>query len=399
MSWQGDPYGYRSPAAAPLVVDPTVIEPPRRRSRGGLVGLFAVAAILFLGFAVALAAGVLVHRPLSTGTFARPGTAATRAPASPVAPVGGALDADRLAAQIDPAIVDINTTLGYQRAKAAGTGVVLTASGVVLTNNHVIAGATEITAVDVGDGRTYQVTVLGYDEADDIAVVQLDGAAGLAVAPTGDSSSVVAGAAVLALGNAGGVGGTPSAAPGTVLDTDQTITATDESGASERLTGLIEVAADIQPGDSGGPLVSADGHVIGIDTAASAGFRYQAAGGRGFAIPINQALAVARQITDGPAGAGVHIGPTAFLGVETTSLRRYAGAAVVNVVADSPAAGAGLGYGDIIESVDGASVDSPATLGDLMAPHHPNDVITLGWSDRFGRSHIATVTLGQGPPA
>jgi len=224
-----------------------------------------------------------------------------------------------IAAKVDPGLVDINTNLGYQNAQAAGTGMVLTADGEVLTNNHVIQGATSISATDVGNGKTYTATVVGYDRSHDVAVLQLKGASGLATVTTGDSSNVAVGQGVVGIGNAGGAGGTPSVAGGSVTDLNQTITASDEGdGTSEQLTGLIQVNCDIQPGDSGGPLVNTDGQVVGMDTAASAsqGFTFQGATGQGYAIPINQALKLAKQIEAGNASTTVHIGATAFLGVE-----------------------------------------------------------------------------------
>ena len=146
----------------------------------------------------------------------------------------------------------------------------LTSTGEILTNNHVIDGATSISVTDVGNGKTYKATVVGYDKSHDIAVLQLQGASGLKTAKIGDSSKATVGESVVAIGNAGGTGGTPSAAGGSIVALNQQITASDElGGASEQLTGLIEVNADVQPGDSGGSLVDSAGQVIGIDTAAS----------------------------------------------------------------------------------------------------------------------------------
>ena len=180
----------------------------------------------------------------------------------------GSSDVSSVASAVDPALVDINVTLGYQSGRAAATGIVLNSSGLVLTNNHVVTGATSISATDVGNGQTYSATVLGYDRSHDIALIQLQGASGLKSAQLGDSSKVSVGDAVVALGNAGGVGGTPSAAAGSLVALDQQITAGDQgSGDSEQLTGMIQTDANIQPGDSGGPLVNTAGQVIGIDTA------------------------------------------------------------------------------------------------------------------------------------
>src|SRR5216684_6537950 len=158
----------------------------------------------------------------------------------------------QIASKVDPGLVDVVSTLGYQNGKAAGTGMVLTSTGEVLTNNHVIDGATSIKVTDVGNGRTYTVKVVGYDKSRDVAVLQLQGASGLQTV-TLSSSSPQTGQKVVALGNAGGKGGTPSVATGTVNSLGQTITASDQSsGNAEQLTGLIGTNAAIQPGDSGG---------------------------------------------------------------------------------------------------------------------------------------------------
>src|SRR5215468_1744252 len=178
----------------------------------------------------------------------------------------------QIAAKTDPSLVDINTNLALQGGQAAGTGQVLTSDGEILTNNHVIAGATSIKATDIGNGRTYTAKVVGYDQTKDIAVLQLQGASGLQTADLGDSSSASVGQKVVALGNALGKGGTPSVATGHVAGLGAAITASDAgAGTSERLTGLIHHNAGIQPGDSGGPLVNTAGEVIGINTAASSG--------------------------------------------------------------------------------------------------------------------------------
>jgi S1-C subfamily serine protease len=308
-------------------------------------------------------------------------------------------DISSIAAKASPDLVDINTALSYQGGQAAGTGIVLTSSGLVLTNNHVISGATQISAVDVGNGRSYPGVVVGYDRSHDIAVVQLRGASNLAAATIGDSSKVVVGDEVVGLGNAGGVGGTPSSAGGAVTALGQAITATDESdGTSEQLSGLIEVNANIQPGDSGGALVDTQGQVIGVNTAASAGFSFQTAGGQGFAIPINQAISIAHQIESGQGTAAVHIGATAFLGVlVSVGNSSTSGATLARAVPGGPAALAGLSTGDTITAIDGHTVEKPATLTSLILRYHPGDKVQLAWSDSAGQTHTTTVTLGTGP--
>src|SRR6266705_3010795 len=222
------------------------------------------------------------------------------------------LTTSEVVAKTGPAIVDVVSTLGYQGATAAGTGIVLTSSGEVLTNNHVIDGATAIKVRDVGNGRVYTAMVEGYDAAHDIAVLRLNGASGLATADLGNSSAVKTGQKVVAMGNAGGKNGAPSVATGRVTGLDESITASDESsGSSEQLQGLIRTNAGIEPGDSGGPLINTHGQVIGVHTAASATSGNQLSSAtttQAFTIPINDALSIARRVDAATASATTHIG-------------------------------------------------------------------------------------------
>jgi S1-C subfamily serine protease len=318
-----------------------------------------------------------------------------------------------IAAAVDPALVDINVTLGYQSGQAAATGIVLNSSGLVLTNNHVVDGATALSATDVGNGQTYTATVLGYDRSHDIALIQLQNASGLKSAQIGDSSKVSVGDAVVALGNAGGVGGTPSAAGGSLVALNQQITAGDEtSGSSEQLTGMIQTNAAIQPGDSGGPLVDASGQVIGIDSAGgSSGSAFSTSQStQGFAVPVNTAMAIVNQIQTHTASATVHIGATAFLGVGLESASAQSGfgfgdgsgsstsgALIARVVSGAPAPRAGMAAGDTIVSVDGHAVTSPTALSTLMSSHHPGDKVSIGWTDTSGAQHTSSVQLASGP--
>jgi S1-C subfamily serine protease len=322
-----------------------------------------------------------------------------------------ALTTSQITAQTDPGLVDVVSTLGYQQAQAAGTGIVLTSSGEVLTNNHVIEGATSISVTDIGNGHTYQAKVVGYDQTRDVAVLQLQGASGLGTVSLGNSDTAAVGQSVVAIGNAGGVGGTPSVATGTITALDQSITASDQgSGTSEQLTGLIQDNADIQPGDSGGPLLNSSGQVIGIDTAASSatGFQFQTQQNQApqaFAIPVNEALSIARQIEAGDTSSTVHIGATGFLGVEVASasnasadgVQAGSGAAVAGVLSGSAAQNSGMVTGDVITSVGGRPVSSPSALQAAMEQYHPGDRVTIGWTAQSGQAQSATVTLATGP--
>ncbi len=296
--------------------------------------------------------------------------------------------------------VIIETNLAYQGAQAAGTGMVLTPSGEVLTNNHVIRGATDIRIKVPGTGRSYAAHVVGYDVSDDVAVLQASGASDLQTASLGDSSSVSAGQTVRALGNAGGTGRlTP--APGTVTGVGRSITVSDDQGGSESLSGLIETNAPIRPGDSGGPLFNESGDVIGMDTAASVSNSdvSQTTASQGYAIPIDKAIAIVQQIESGNGSDMIHIGGTAFLGVEA-SADQYdgQGAVISSVVPGSAAEAAGLAAGDEIVALGGQSISSPDDLGAIVSSQKPGDSIDATYVAQDGSTQTASVTLASGPP-
>ncbi|WP_231333506.1 S1C family serine protease [Actinomadura graeca] len=299
-----------------------------------------------------------------------------------------------------PGVVNIDTEQGLNSATAAGTGIVLDPSGFVLTNNHVIQGATVIKGTDTDNRRGYPAQVVGYDRAGDIAVIRLTGAAGLQPAAFGDASTVRVGDPVTAVGNAGGKGGTPTVVTGRVTALGQAVTARDESdGTSERLTGLIETSAPIRPGDSGGPLLDTRGRVIGINTAASGGTELKRKGAhRGYAIPSGRALEIARRIQRGEASRTVHIGPTALLGVKVRGAGPTAGALVAEVVPGTPADAGGVPVGAVIVSLGGSPVDSPGTLTDLMLAHHPGDTVRIEWTTPEGARQSTDLHLTGGPP-
>jgi S1-C subfamily serine protease len=299
----------------------------------------------------------------------------------------------------------------------AGTGIVISSDGKVLTNNHVIRGATRISVTDTGNGQTYDAKVVGYDPSHDVAVLQLQGASGLASASLGDSTKLSVGDGIVGVGNAGG-SGSPTYAGGSVTGLGKSITASDEfGGSSERLSNLIQVNANIQPGDSGGPLVDSNGKVVGMITAGSAGFSGFDFGGTtsgaAYAIPIDDAAKLAVQMVAGNASSTSHIGGTAFLGVSVSqgsggisgffgggaSASPTSGVTVGNVLSGEPAEKVGLAAGDTITSIDGRSVDSPTALSNLMLGHHPGDHVKVAWTDTSGGTHSASVVLGSGPPA
>ncbi|KQQ07646.1 septum formation initiator [Rathayibacter sp. Leaf296] len=301
-------------------------------------------------------------------------------------------------------VVTIVSDLTYQGARSAGTGVILTSDGMILTNNHVVEGATGIAVTVESTGETYTARVVGTDATNDVAVLQLEDASGLTPA-TLDTDGVAVGDSVTAVGNAEGTGDLVAAA-GTVTALGQSITTQSETGiAGETLQGLIQVDADIVSGDSGGPLVDASGAVVGIDTAASSG----SADITGFAIPIATALDIVAQIEAGADTATIEIGYPAFLGVSLSSGASpsasaaggagAAGAVVGGVIEGTPAATVGLAAGDVVTAVDGTPVASADALSAALADREPGESVTLSWIDASGSAHSAPVTLTEGPVA
>lgn len=326
--------------------------------------------------------------------------AATALTAAAVAAGVAYAEAQTTRPRLGTGVVVIETRLSYAGGQAAGTGMVLTRSGEILTNNHVIRGATTLRVVLPGTGRTYPATVVGYDVGADIAVLQLRGASNLKTVSLGNSSTLKRGQSVRAVGNAGGTG-TLTTSTGTVTGLGRSITVDDDSGGSARLTGLIETDAGLQPGDSGGPLFAA-AKVVGMDTAASMSGGLQDVMSRdGYAIPIDRATAIAKLIVSGRSSAAVHIGGTAFLGVSAASpddAHAQAGAVVAEVVPGSAAAAAGLSPGDLITAVDGRGVPSPAALGSLILAHAPGETVAITYVDQSGATRSTSTELSSGPP-
>lgn len=334
---------------------------------------------------------------------------------------------------VEPGVVDVASDLRYLQETAKGTGFVIdAAAGLILTNNHVIDGATSVTVTPVTSGRSYPARILGYDRADDVALLQVRGAPRLEAVTLGSSVRARVGTPVLAIGNEGGQGGSPTVAPGVISSLNRTIIASDQSaGLTETLYGMLQTSADIRPGDSGGPLVGADGRVIGMNTAAGGSTNYS-----GYAIPIDRAMPIARQIAAGRRGTRIQIGLPAFLGVllpdsSSADPRRQArqdlhqtgevsdsgsgctsgdttsapasiasagtGALVDGVLCGTPADQAGLSAGDVITSVGGQPVTTPRSLTALVSRYHPGSRVALAWVGPGGSLHTAVVTLAAGP--
>jgi S1-C subfamily serine protease len=335
----------------------------------------------------------------------------------------GSLNATALAGKVDPGVVDIDSTLQYNQDDAEGTGMVISSSGLVLTNNHVIDEATSISVTEVTTGKTYPAKVVGFDSNDDVAVLQMESSgggsvSGLTTVNLGNSSKVQLGDSVLAIGNAEGKGGTPSTAQGIINATDRSITASDSgTGSTENLTDMLQTNAPIQEGDSGGPLVNSSAQVIGMDTAAnsSSGFEGESAT-TGFAIPINHAISIAHEIINGQASSTVHVGEAGFMGIGTCASNsgtgtggagtgtggtgtgspssNVKGAYVCEVYQNTPAYGV-LQEGDTITAVNGTSISSADALSNYLFSKHPGDKLTVTYTDQSGASHTASLTLAS----
>ena len=449
------PTGDFGSSSSPPPMPPMPPRPPRRR-----IGLLS-----YLG--VALAAGLLgagtvvaLYHPAasSVGAVPQPSSSAiapaplpsTAVPAPSSGGSGGSGVSGNLSS-VERGLVIINTTLQYSSEQAAGTGMVINADGLVLTNNHVIENATKITATVASTGKTYRAKVVGYDVTGDIALIQLQNPSGLHPVPIGDASKVKAGAAVVALGNAEGQNQIVPAT-GHITGLNQTITASDQGGtvSSETLHGMIETNANVVAGDSGGPLVNSAGHVIGMDTAGNSVSGPQQQSVSGFAIPINTALSVARQITAGHAGSTIVVGYPPFIGiyvgkgtdsnpqdqasqqqqqnngfggfgngfgngngnggsascytsdanlsVPSTIASVNSGTLVIGTICNSPATAAGLTAGSVITGVNGQTVGSPQSLAAILSKLRPGDTVSVTWVTPGNQNKTGNLALTAGPP-
>jgi S1-C subfamily serine protease len=384
--------------------------------------------------------GALKPVQLPSGAVPQPGNASPGTSAGEQAIVN----------KVAPGLVIINTTLQYNSEQAAATGMVINSDGLVLTNNHVIEDSTSITAT-TANGKQYTAKVLGYDVTGDIALIQLQNASGLRTVPLGNSSAVKTGDSVVAMGNAEGQNAIVPAA-GQITALNQTITAGDEGGSitEETLHNMIQTNADIVSGDSGGPMANSAGQVIGMDTAGSdsGGFGVQQQSSSGYAIPINNALAVAQQIAQGKASSTVTIGYPPFMGIYIgqgsdsspqaqaeqqngqfggngfggfggngsgsgngscdTSNRNLAplqnianvnsGTLILGTICNSPASAAGMTAGSVITAVNGQAIGSPDSLTTIVGKYQPGDTIHVTWVSPSGHSTTSTIKLTAGPP-
>jgi len=359
--------------------------PPRSQPHVGrwIVVAFLVAALAAGGSGVGVGWGI-------ASAFRHPTTVQSPiAIASPITtPNNGSLDANAIAAKVDPAIVDINTVT--TSGKASGTGQILTSDGEVLTNNHVVDGSTSISVLIAGRKSNFTAHVIGVAPAQDVALIQIEGVSGLPTVTIAPSSSVKVGDPVLAIGNALGVGGLPSVTTGHVVALDQTITASEGNGVSEQLEGMIQSDAPIQPGDSGGAIVNSAGQVVGMITAGDVqGLRTQVSTVN-YAVPTDTAISYVNKIRSGVASADVVYGQVGFMGVSVRNASP--GAQVVTVQPGSPAESAGIAPGAVITKVGGTTIANSAALGTAIRSHKAGDRVSVTWTDQSG-THTATLTL------
>jgi S1-C subfamily serine protease len=444
-------YG-QSPDWGTTQIPPMPPRPPRRR-----IGILSYLAVALAAGALGAGTVVALYHPASSNTASPQPSSGAIAPQTPLNPIpsapapssGGSSSnssAQAILNKVQPGLVIIDTTLQYSSESAAGTGMVISSDGLVLTNNHVIEGSTAVKATDMGNGKTYTAKVLGYDVTGDVALIQLQNASGLRTVPIGNSSAVKTGDSVVAMGNAEGQNAIVPAV-GQVTALNQTITAGDPGGTvtSETLHGMIATNANIVSGDSGGPLANSAGRAIAMDTAGSGeGFSAQQSA-VGFAIPINTALAVAGQIAAGHPTSTIAIGYPPFMGIyippagsganpqdqaaaqgggnsgfggggfggnggqscydnsrnltaPATIAPVSSGTLIVGVICNGPAQAIGMTAGSVITSVNGQAIGSPDSLTSTVSKYHPGNAISVTWVAPSGGRHTANLTLLPGPP-
>lgn len=379
------------PAASYWVPPPT--QPPPMPPRGGEPHLWRWIVVSVLVAALAAGgSGIGVGLGLANAFRPRTVVQSPLAEATPNTGNNGTLDANAIAAKVDPAIVDINTVVGT--GQAAGTGEILTADGEVLTNNHVVDESTSIQVTIAGHSGTFPAHVIGVAPAQDVALIQVEGVSGLPTVTLASSASLKVGDQIVALGNALGLGGTPSASSGAITALDQTITASEGGSNSEQLTGMIESNAPISPGDSGGPLVNSSGQVVGMITAGDvSGFRSQTSTVN-YAIPSDTVLNYVNLVRAGQPSSEIIYGQVGLIGVQVrdATTGTTTGATVVAVVAGSPAETAGITAGSVITKIGDTKVANSAALGVAIRSHKSGEQVSVTWVDTRG-THTVNVTL------
>jgi S1-C subfamily serine protease len=389
--------------AAPAATGDAATGAGRKRRPLAVAALVMAAALLFFGAGVAVGVALDHNGSSSAGLTSNNNGFSSGS---------GSLSVSQIAKLVEPGVVDITSTLGTQGGEDEGTGMIITSSGDVLTNNHVVANATSITAQIDGTGHVYDLKVLGVDPTADVALLQLEGGSSFATVTLGNSSTVQVGNSVVAIGNALALQGAPTVTSGTISAINRSITASDDAtNSSENLSGLLQTDASINPGNSGGPLINTSGVVIGMNTAAATGSETQTATNIGFAIPINTALSIVHQIELGQSNSKIDLGQHGLLGVGVLSVSQAesqqglsdpfqtytppaaSGAVVVEVDPGTPAAAAGIQVGDVIVGFDGRKISSPTDLSNVIHHLQPGTSASVTWVDLNHQQHTTTVVL------
>ncbi|MCW0213948.1 MAG: trypsin-like peptidase domain-containing protein [Pseudonocardia sp.] len=344
-------------------------EPAGRARPAWLVPLVAALAIALIAGAVG---GGIGHALAGGGNGGDRGVLS--APLPDVDPSDGPIEA--VAAKALPSVVQLRVKgrgIG-DGTQGEGSGMVLSADGLILTNNHVVQGAAAgatVTAV-LQDGRTVPVRVVGTDPSSDIAVVRADGATGLVPIELGNSDSLRVGQQVVAIGSPLGLGGTVTT--GIVSALDRAVSVGGESGGDATVINAVQTDAAINPGNSGGPLVDVRGRVVGINSAiASTGGAQGGSIGVGFSIPINQATRVADELER----TGRATRPALGLSLTTVGVPDTGGAVVAQVNPGGPADKAGIRPGDVVTRIDDRPVTDSDELVAAVRDHAVGDVVTL----------------------
>ncbi|MDP9271321.1 MAG: trypsin-like peptidase domain-containing protein [Chloroflexota bacterium] len=379
---------------------PPIADAPARDARPGLFPVAAVALVVGI-VSGSLSSIAIVNLMHPAGATTAGGSSASNALTGSVTITESSAVINAVRA-VAPAVVTISSRAAASGSAAGGvgSGFIFDARGWILTNRHVVSGATTL-EVRLNDTRVFPATVYGIDTLTDLAIVKIN-ASGLPVARLGVSAELKPGQLAVAIGNPLGTFEN-TVTTGVVSGLGRQITAGDAGNqSSEQLNNLIQTDAAINPGNSGGPLIDSGGQVIGVNTAVS-----QEAQGIGFAIPIDVAKPILAQALAGRRLARPWIGvfytpvtkelaATEHLSVDHGALVRSSDSTAPAVFPGSPAEAAGLKAGDVILSVDGASVDGDHELSTLILPHAPGDTLTLSVL-RAGSTSDVKVKLGTLP--
>ncbi len=381
MTFLDDEPAAVAPAPAPEPPAPaSPSTPPSWAKRSAAL----VAVALLSGGTAAVATHALDNRGATTIFSSAPNSAARTLALS-----GTRLDVAGVVAKVGPSVVSIRATITQGRFAdaAAGTGVIISGDGEIMTNAHVVGDATSVKVTLAGESQARDAAVVGTDPANDLALLKIANASGLPAADLGQSADVRVGDDVVAIGNALALNGGPTVTRGIVSALDRSLETQNSS-----MSGLIQTDASISSGNSGGPLVDATGKVIGINSAVASSGAGTAAENIGFAIAIDNARPVIDRLRNHTPAAAM-----GFLGVRSSDPEDGSrGATVVSVDEGSAADVAGIQAGDLITAIDGKSVDGAAALGAAVRAHTPGTPVKITFV-RSSTTRTVTADLGTRP--